>query len=110
MEETNKKKMIVIGADSSDRINNLLAAENLDLEFIDNLKEIGKPYEQVLEEMPPFILTSLKQDYQYLYPPVPKKLQGLEVKPVRNSKTDPKHSRNELCPCGSGKKYKHCCL
>lgn len=21
-----------------------------------------------------------------------------------------KISRNELCPCGSGKKYKHCCL
>lgn len=22
----------------------------------------------------------------------------------------PKVSRNELCPCGSGKKFKHCCL
>ena len=21
-----------------------------------------------------------------------------------------KTGRNELCPCGSGKKYKHCCL
>ncbi|MNJ65882.1 preprotein translocase subunit SecA [compost metagenome] len=25
--------------------------------------------------------------------------------PVR---TEPKIGRNELCPCGSGKKYKHC--
>jgi hypothetical protein len=22
----------------------------------------------------------------------------------------PKIGRNDLCPCGSGKKYKHCCL
>ncbi|MBK7958056.1 MAG: SEC-C domain-containing protein [Bacteroidetes bacterium] len=25
-------------------------------------------------------------------------------------KQEPKTSRNELCPCGSGKKYKKCCL
>ena len=25
-------------------------------------------------------------------------------------KTEPIISRNELCPCGSGKKYKKCCL
>jgi preprotein translocase subunit SecA len=23
---------------------------------------------------------------------------------------EPKIQRNELCPCGSGKKYKNCCL
>jgi len=28
--------------------------------------------------------------------------------PVRNS--SPKTGRNDPCPCGSGKKYKHCCL
>ena len=26
--------------------------------------------------------------------------------PVKNEE---KHGRNELCPCGSGKKYKNCC-
>ena len=30
----------------------------------------------------------------------------IEVKPVRN---DNKIGRNDPCPCGSGKKYKHCC-
>ena len=30
----------------------------------------------------------------------------IEVKPVRN---DNKVGRNDPCPCGSGKKYKHCC-
>jgi len=29
---------------------------------------------------------------------------------VRNSKEDPKIQRNEPCPCGSSKKYKHCCI
>lgn len=25
-------------------------------------------------------------------------------------RTEPKVGRNDLCPCDSGKKYKHCCL
>jgi len=29
------------------------------------------------------------------------------IEPIRNSGR--KIGRNELCPCGSGKKYKHCC-
>jgi preprotein translocase subunit SecA len=29
-----------------------------------------------------------------------------KARPVR---TGPKVGRNDPCPCGSGKKYKHCC-
>lgn len=36
-----------------------------------------------------------------IYPP----LRGQE--PIKVSKTP---GRNEKCPCGSGKKYKHCCI
>ena len=32
------------------------------------------------------------------------------VATVRNSKTDPKIQRNDPCSCGSGKKYKKCCM
>jgi len=32
----------------------------------------------------------------------------LEDQPL--CRLEPKHSRNEPCPCGSGKKYKKCCL
>jgi preprotein translocase subunit SecA len=32
------------------------------------------------------------------------------IVPVRNSKTDPKIQRNDPCPCGSGKKFKQCCI
>jgi SEC-C motif-containing protein len=31
------------------------------------------------------------------------------VKPKTVIRTGPKTGRNEPCPCGSGKKYKHCC-
>jgi uncharacterized protein len=30
--------------------------------------------------------------------------------PVTVERSDPKRGRNEPCPCGSGKKYKNCCL
>ena len=30
------------------------------------------------------------------------------IQPVKN--IGPKTGRNELCPCGSGRKYKHCCF
>jgi SEC-C motif-containing protein len=32
-----------------------------------------------------------------------------EVMPVTVVRTGPKVGRNDPCPCGSGKKYKHCC-
>ena len=35
------------------------------------------------------------------------------MKPIRNTtiiNTEPVIGRNDLCPCGSGKKYKRCCL
>jgi len=34
--------------------------------------------------------------------------QGQKLEPIRNRQ--PQIGRNDPCPCGSGKKYKHCCL
>jgi uncharacterized protein YecA (UPF0149 family) len=46
-------------------------------------------------------LLAMAQMYESLMP----------VRPVRPIKRDePKINRNEPCPCGSGKKYKKCCL
>jgi uncharacterized protein YecA (UPF0149 family) len=39
-----------------------------------------------------------------------KKHNESKIIPVRNSSINPKINRNELCACGSGKKYKKCCL
>jgi len=41
--------------------------------------------------------------------------QWLFARPIRNGpaprkSSAPKVGRNDPCPCGSGKKYKHCCL
>lgn len=35
-------------------------------------------------------------------------IQMMKKKPAHREY--PKIGRNDLCPCGSGKKYKHCCL
>lgn len=41
--------------------------------------------------------------------PASKSARGTVVS-ARNSKTHPKIQRNEPCPCGSGLKYKKCCI
>lgn len=51
----------------------------------------------------PFVITDEeKQVQERMRSPV-----GIRRKPVVVA---PKIGRNEKCPCGSGKKYKHCCL
>lgn len=32
------------------------------------------------------------------------------ISPLLEKGTTPKAGRNDPCPCGSGRKYKHCCL
>lgn len=44
------------------------------------------------------------------YSHLSKKEREANIQPIRNSKDNPKIGRNELCPCGSGKKYKRCCF
>jgi SEC-C motif-containing protein len=44
----------------------------------------------------------VKTDGQWLY-------DDGTVAPVTVVRTGPKIGRNDPCPCGSGKKYKHCC-
>lgn len=41
---------------------------------------------------------------------IPAKLSGKKIVNVRNSAKNPKIGRNDLCLCGSGLKYKHCCI
>jgi uncharacterized protein YecA (UPF0149 family) len=40
----------------------------------------------------------------------PKDERGRKTTAVRNSMANPKIGRNAPCPCGSGNKYKHCCM
>jgi uncharacterized protein YecA (UPF0149 family) len=61
--------------------------------------------------MLPYLISNIPTfDDTYDLPPPPKKFKGYVVKPVRDSKDEPKINRNDFCPCGSGLKYKKCCL
>ncbi len=52
-----------------------------------------------IESMPPLRNLNIENPY---FPKSP----ILKTYPVR---TEPKIFRNQICPCGSGKKYKKCC-
>lgn len=49
-----------------------------------------------------YAVSSLPEMYDMIYPQGP-----TATHPIR---TEPKISRNSLCPCDSGKKYKKCCI
>ena len=69
--------------------------------------DLMRPYEEVLESMPPMEYKLLKAYDDMKYSHLTKKEREADIQPVR---TEPKIGRNELCPCGSGKKYKNCCI
>ncbi len=69
-------------------------------------------------DLPLLYFNMLKAEADYLYGlPQWEKILGAEkideiTKDYKKSKTvvkEKKIGRNEICPCGSGKKYKHCC-
>jgi hypothetical protein len=51
--------------------------------------------------------TTLHNDAQ---PEPASQLHNFAQPPETYRRPEPKIGRNELCPCGSGRKYKHCCL
>ncbi|WP_198416690.1 DUF1186 domain-containing protein [Marinilabilia rubra] len=83
-------------------LEDFLALEDIDVEP----EEIGSIYEQYVD---------ILDNFQPLSPLPFEKPEDPEdffvpediVEPTRK---DPKIGRNDLCPCGSGKKYKKCCL
>jgi len=60
------------------------------------------PATEHIVEMPPY-----KELNEIKYSHLSRAEREADIQPVR---TAPKIGRNELCPCGSGKKYKKCCL
>jgi len=105
-----KKKVILVGAgesDSSALIESTKQLEESGLEVI----EVDKDN---IPDIPEYLQNSVDLDpvVPYLHPEdfmeeIPKKLRGVKVHPVR---TEIKQQRNDSCLCGSGKKYKNCCL
>ena len=61
------------------------------------------------------ILNVLNTEEIYVYKNIYKELRNFTPRSKSNKgklidvRTEPKIGRNQLCPCGSGKKYKFCC-
>ncbi len=113
--ETNgKKRVLMIGAGSiseilADRVISDMKDAGIDVEITDKLPERESykepsflPYKNVYEDLVPVI-----RDYQDDNSMLPRDLKNAKIVDVR---TEPKIGRNQPCSCGSGKKYKNCCL
>ena len=111
--DTSKRTVMVVGASDDHRVREIMNGMG-DKEIVvvtpDTVRGLPTNYIETFRYMPPHELVCIRDAFEDLYPPIPKKLQNLEVLPVRDSRKDPKIGRNVPCPCGSGKKYKHCCL
>ncbi len=100
-------KIAVIGAGttlSAATVAAELSALDKPVELIDpnseSFKEYGKAVLDTTKHMfenKPYVLKNFRE-----YLPTPNVEQY--------QRTEPKIQRNEPCPCGSGKKYKNCCI
>jgi len=71
---------------------------------------IDDKHQSRFEELLSLVTTMADSLDNTLYAHLTKKERSTITEPVRNSLTTPKYNRNDLCHCGSGKKYKHCCF
>ena len=115
----NKKKIFIAGGNeiTNAKLKALLdkTGREDDVEFIDmanlpddiDVVDMSRPYLETLRSMPPYEIKMLREIEDFKYSHLTKKEREADIQPVR---TEPKIGRNEPCPCGSGKKYKNCCL
>ncbi len=76
------------------------------LQYADQV-EVIKQQEVTMQEQ----LEECKLQYKALTYECPKHLSSQQnEKGIPYKRSEPKIGRNQLCPCGSNKKYKHCCL
>ena len=106
-----KKKIAVIG--NEDTVSHTIVerlADQIDAELIDMSKSNASTFENppYIIQAPDLTLDQQVEDIKYSH--LSKKEREADIKPIRNSKKDPKIQRNAPCPCGSGKKYKKCYL
>ena len=80
-----------------------------DVEIVD-INNIPEDFGLLYTKEAEYQMEMIKQYDDWRYSHLSKKEREADIKPIRNSKDNPKIGRNELCPCGSGKKYKRCCF
>lgn len=102
-------KVAMINSDDVDK-NTLEMIESGDIENIDEMiiHERLNEFSSFKEEYLTIRNLPKPEDYdQIMYGHLTKKQREADIVPIR---TTPKIARNAQCPCGSGKKYKNCCL
>ena len=115
-----KKKILIAGGNeiTNAKLKALLdkSGKSDTVEFIDVEKLMGEgiPVTDIKESIGALPPKEIELQYQMIkayddfrYSHLTKKEREADIQPVR---TEPKIGRNELCPCGSGKKYKNCCI
>jgi hypothetical protein len=108
MDDKKVRRIAIVGTgiDKDHLIDRLKEASGENVEIVQMPEDFGSNvmpikimrtgYDPLIKEL---------EDFKYSH--LPNKLKFVELQPVR---TEPKYHRNQLCPCGSGKKYKNCCL
>jgi uncharacterized protein YecA (UPF0149 family) len=110
-----KKRYIICGASNNPEV---IAAklkffeENPEAIIIDEEEAWANKTKILISDSEPSYLKMMNDDIMRTcedikYSHLSKKEREANIEPVR---TEPKILRNDPCPCGSGLKYKHCCL
>jgi SEC-C motif-containing protein len=72
-----------------------------DLSFVDfSAYFVDENGEHAIQEKAEFV----RENGQWIY------TRAVRTGPAPFKSSTPKAGRNDPCPCGSGRKYKHCCL
>lgn len=108
----NKRIVIINGEEDTNLISRVLTSSGIDESDVEiiHLHDSSSPIHYLVPRVAASNASSIKYVEDIKYSHLSKKHQEAEIKPVRNSKSDPKINRNQFCPCGSGLKYKRCCL
>lgn len=77
--------------------------EKLNIDNVDQANEYLQLIMNLHNNIPHYVLCSYSPNELM-------KMQLEEMKKQEENNKKNKISRNDLCPCGSGKKYKNCCL
>jgi hypothetical protein len=111
--EESKKKIIIIGPGDPSEMDCLKEIyDNPHIEIICNPSGCNvEKYLSIAMPMHVQVLKDIEENMPFIFEDgLTKKERAAIIIPVRDSTKDPKISRNAPCPCGSGKKYKHCCI
>lgn len=98
-------KAFIVNIMSSVQINvkDFMNVENLNIDNIDQANEYLQLIMNLHNNIPHYVLCGYSPNELM-------KMQLEEIKKQEENNKNNKISRNDLCPCGSGKKYKKCCL